>query len=62
MFVADCVTLVLQKAVKEKKAKDFGVKMIESKVKTFGRPPESAKEVRKPAPVPPSKVPEYDNA
>jgi hypothetical protein len=49
---------VLQKAVKEKKAKDFRVKMIESKVKTFAMPPESARDVRKPALIPPSRVPE----
>jgi hypothetical protein len=50
--------LVLQQAVKAKKAKDFGVKLIESKAKTISNPLAPASNLRKPVNIPPSKVPE----
>lgn len=50
--------LVLQQAMKAKKAKDFGVKLIESKAKTFSNPLAPASSLKKPLAIPPSKVPE----
>jgi hypothetical protein len=44
--------------MKAKKAKDFGVKLIESKAKTFSAPVAPANSLRKPALIPPSRVPE----
>lgn len=48
---------VLQKAQKDKKDKDFGVKLIEPKGKTFGSHLAPKATLRAPQPIPPSQVP-----